>query len=111
MKVHQKGNITIIKDSNSDLETFVYNLTNQFKTLESQNLIIDISSYRGLNAKSVNIFLSLAKQYKKAKKSFVLVLEDLDFNKVSASINVVPSVQEAYDIIEMEEIERDLGFS
>jgi hypothetical protein len=110
MKVHQKGNITIIKDSNSDLDTFVTNLTNQYKTFEGQNLIIDLSACHGLNIKSVNVFLALAKQFKKAKKSFIIVLKDFDFNKVSASINVVPTVQEAHDIIEMEEIERDLGF-
>jgi hypothetical protein len=110
MKVHQKGNTTIIKDSNSNLDAFVVNLNNQIKTFEGQNLIIDLSAYHGLNVKSVNVFLALAKQFKKAKKSFIIVLEDFDFNKVSASINVVPTVQEAHDIIEMEEIERDLGF-
>jgi hypothetical protein len=40
----------------------------------------------------------------------VLVIADFDFNKVSHKINIVPSVQEAHDIIEMEIIERDLGF-
>ena len=35
---------------------------------------------------------------------------DIDFNAVPAQITVVPSTQEAHDIIEMEEIERDLGF-
>ncbi len=110
MKVHQKGNATIIKDSNNDFESFVTNLKNQYKTFESQNLIIDISTYRGLNTKSINVFLNMAKNHKKAKKSFVVVLEDFDYNKVAASINIVPTVQEAHDMIEMENIERDLGF-
>lgn len=110
MKVHQKGNATIIKDSNSNLDALVINLNNQIKTFEDQNLIIDLSAYHGLNVKSVNIFLALAKQFKKAKKSFIIVLEDFDFNKVPTSITLVPTVQEAHDIIEMEEIERDLGF-
>ena len=109
MKVTQKGNITIIKDTIDDLTILVTNMSNQYKTFESQNLIIDISNYRNLSMKEVNTFLPLSKLYKKAKKSFVIVIEDFDFNKAT-SITIVPSVQEAHDIIEMEEIERDLGF-
>jgi hypothetical protein len=52
----------------------------------------------------------LVKIQKKAKKSFVIVASDLDFNSVSDKLTVVPSLLEAHDIIEMEEIERDLGF-
>ena len=54
--------------------------------------------------------MPLAKQHKKLKKSFVVVAEGVDFNAVSAQLVVVPSNLEAHDIIEMEEIERDLGF-
>ncbi|MEG1239581.1 MAG: ribonuclease Z, partial [Flavobacterium sp.] len=32
------------------------------------------------------------------------------FDEVSEEIIVVPTLQEGFDIIEMEEIERDLGF-
>ncbi|HRA73336.1 MAG TPA: ribonuclease Z, partial [Flavobacterium sp.] len=46
----------------------------------------------------------------KAKKSFITVTSEPDFNAVSDKLAVVRSLQEAHDIIEMEEIERDLGF-
>jgi hypothetical protein len=39
-----------------------------------------------------------------------LVVNDFDFNKVPTSLAIVPTKLEAHDIIEMEEIERDLGF-
>ena len=55
-------------------------------------------------------FSDLAKMHKKNKKSFVVVADDIDFNNVPTSINTVPSLLEAHDIIQMEEIERDLGF-
>ena len=48
MKVTQKGNTTIVKDTNDDLTILVTNLTNQYKTFESQNLIIDISNHKNL---------------------------------------------------------------
>jgi hypothetical protein len=40
----------------------------------------------------------------------VLVTDSIDYNKVPSSITLVPTLLEAHDIIEMEEIERDLGF-
>ena len=36
--------------------------------------------------------------------------ENIDYNAVSSNLIVVPTLLEAHDIIEMEEIERDLGF-
>ena len=54
-------------------------------------------------------FEPLAVLQKKQKKSFVIVA-DIDFDEVSEEIIVVPTLQEGFDIIEMEEIERDLGF-
>jgi hypothetical protein len=38
------------------------------------------------------------------------VVSDIDYNAVPDTLTVVPSLLEANDIIEMEEIERDLGF-
>jgi hypothetical protein len=35
----------------------------------------------------------------------------LDYNAVPDTLTVVPSILEAHDIIEMEEIERDLGLN
>lgn len=40
----------------------------------------------------------------------IVVTDSVDFNKVPSYLNVVPSVLEAHDMIEMDEIERDLGF-
>ena len=40
----------------------------------------------------------------------MIVAENIDFNDVPASLLVVPTLLEAHDMIEMEEIERDLGF-
>lgn len=110
MKIDTINNTTIIKDSESDLPSLITNLNNQLVELIQQNTIIDISNYRYLTTKDFNTFFGISKAYKKAKKSLVIVVSDFDFDKVSDKINLVPTLQEAHDIIEMEEIERDLGF-
>jgi len=110
MKVDQKGHTVTIKDTQGDLNGFVEKVTQQFKTFEKQNIIIDLSADNNLSESDLKLFLPLSKQQKKAKKSFVIVVADLDFNSISDKLVVVPSLLEAHDIIEMEEIERDLGF-
>ena len=45
-----------------------------------------------------------------SKKSMIIISDAVDFDKVPNYLNVVPSVLEAHDMIEMDEIERDLGF-
>jgi hypothetical protein len=110
MKVDQKDHTTIIKDTQGDLASFLTKVTDQYKTFENQNLIIDLLSYETLSIEDLKLFLPLSKQHKKAKKSFVIVVSDFDFNALPEKITAVPSLLEAHDIIEMEEIERDLGF-
>lgn len=110
MKVDQKGHTVTIKDTQGDFNGFVEKVTQQFKTFEKQNIIIDLSADANLSENDLKLFLPLSKQQKKAKKSFVIVVSDLDFNSISDKLVVVPSLLEAHDIIEMEEIERDLGF-
>jgi hypothetical protein len=110
MKVDQKGHTVTIKDTQGDFNGFVEKVTQQFKTFEKQNIIIDLSLDSELTENDLKVFLPLVKLHKKAKKSFVIVACDLDFNAISDKLVVVPSLLEAHDIIEMEEIERDLGF-
>lgn len=110
MKVEQKGHTTIIKDTESSFEVFLNKLTEQYNSYKSVNLIIDITHDKSFEISNLKQFSDLASTHKKNKKSFVIVVEDIDFNKAPNSINTVPSLLEAHDIIEMEEIERDLGF-
>ena len=110
MKVDQKGHTTIIKDTQNNLEAFVEKINNAYNTFQGQNLILDISHDKAISNSDLAHFKDLAKSHKKAKKSMIIVTDTVDFNKVPNYLNVVPSVLEAHDMIEMDEIERDLGF-
>ena len=110
MKVDQKGHTVCIKDTQGDLVSFLLKVTHEYKSFEKHNIIIDIKMYKEVSVKELNSFLPLSKMHKKSKKSFVIVTSESDFNAVSAKLAVVRSLQEAHDIIEMGEIERDLGF-
>jgi len=110
MKVEQKGHTTIIKDTQGDLTAFLMKITHEHKTFQKSNLIIDLTGAKTISVKEMNAFLPLSKEHKKNKKSFVIVAEDFDFNEASDKLVIVPTRLEAFDMIDMDEIERDLGF-
>jgi hypothetical protein len=110
MKVEQKGHTVTIKDTQGDLVAFLMKVTHEYKSFEKYNIIIDVSHDKDLTIKQINNFLPLIKMHTKAKKSFVIVADGVHFTNVSQHITIVPSLLEAHDIIEMDEIERDLGF-
>ncbi|GAA4056308.1 ribonuclease Z [Flavobacterium chungnamense] len=110
MKVDQKGHTTIVKDTQGDVNSFIEKVTRDHNSFKSQNLILDITHDKNVTLKDIKLFSELSKTHKKGKKSFVIVADGIDFNAVPTKLIVVPSLQEAKDIIEMEEIERDLGF-
>ncbi len=110
MKVDQKGHTTIIKDTKNDIASFSTTIANEYHVFQGQNLILDISHDTTISNADLVHFKELAKNHKKAKKSMIIVTDAVDFDKVPNYLNVVPSVLEAHDMIEMDEIERDLGF-
>ncbi|MET0758901.1 MAG: ribonuclease Z [Flavobacterium sp.] len=110
MKVDTKGHTTIIKDTEGNIVAFLEKVTNQYGSFKDHNLILDISHDKTADVKAIKTFSDLSKKHKKGKKSFVIVAENIDFNAIPNSMLVVPTLLEAHDMIEMEEIERDLGF-
>ena len=66
------------------------------------NIIINLDNLNDINF--LTKIYNLLDLLKKNKKSLVVVSSDL----IDKQVNVVPTLTEAYDIIELEEIERDL---
>lgn len=110
MKVEQKGHTTTIKNTQYNTAEFYQKLSQAYANYKSNNLIIDLSFDKTITMADIKLFIELAKIHKKEKKSLVLVASDINYNDVPAKLTVVPTLLEAHDIIEMEEIERDLGF-
>ena len=110
MKVEQKGHTTIIKDTQANFTQFIVKLIQQHETFKNQNLILDVTHQENIDVDQLKEAKELINMHKKAKKSIVLVAENIDFNAIPKFLIIVPSLLEAHDMIEMDEIERDLGF-
>ena len=105
----REGNTTTILQENITLREFVKNLKRAYPKLKKDHLIINLFSFAQLGTGELLEFLDLSNQHRGANKSFVLVTNKVNYDDIPDEICVVPTLQEARDIIEMEDIERDLG--
>ncbi|OIQ18639.1 MAG: ribonuclease Z [Flavobacterium sp. MedPE-SWcel] len=110
MKVEEKGHTINIKDTQGDIASFLEKITSNYNSFKDHNIVLDLTQYATITLQEGLSFLSLSNKHREAKKSFVIVINDFDFNDAPEEMMIVPTLLEAHDVIEMEEIERDLGF-
>jgi len=104
----KRGNTTIVYQENIALKKFIENLNKSYKNIKNDHLIINLFSFSEITSNDILEFLQISNTHRAANKSFVLVTNKVEYDQVPDEICLVPTVQEANDIIEMEEIERDL---
>ena len=109
MKLESTSNSVRLYDFDTQINSVLDVIAAECQDYFEHNLIIDLSQYRDFKTKDLDLFKQMALQLKNNKKSFVIILKNIDFNKTPNFINVVPTLQEAHDLIELEIIERDLG--
>ncbi|MFD0836121.1 ribonuclease Z [Mariniflexile aquimaris] len=110
MIIDQDGTISIITQEKSTIIELVNKIQALYPKIQNNNIIITLSSLKALEVQDIVEFLELSSTHRATKHSFVIVSNQIDLDVVPEEIVVVPTIQEAYDIIEMEEMERDLGF-
>ena len=81
-----------------------------YERFKNDNIIVNLTTLNKVPLPDIVEFLQLSNKHRKAKHSFVIVTDKANLSETPDEIVVVPTLQEAYDIIEMEDIERDLGF-
>ena len=111
MKINAHDNFVVVKENSNDLENFVFLLKPLLPfQLKDKNLIIDLLDNKLMSLKDLLLFQNISDAHKEANKSFVIVNDALNANSLPEEIMVVPTLQEAEDMIEIEEIERELEF-
>ena len=102
------GNTTVVFQENVSLKKFVQNFREAFPRIQNDHLVINLFSFGKLSTSDLLEFLELSNRHRGAGKSFVLVTNAISYEHIPDEICVVPTLKEARDVIEMEEIERDL---
>ncbi len=100
---------TIITQEKSTIVELVSKLNETYSKFKNDNVIVNLAVLNQITVQDMIEFLDISKKHRHAKHSFVIVTDKADLNEMPDEIVVVPTLKEAYDIIEMEEIERDLG--
>ncbi len=110
MIIDKNGNISIITQEKATIIELVKKIEALYPKFENDNIIVHLSALEPVSLENIVEFLQISNTHRGHKLSFVLVNSKIDIDKTPDEIVVVPTLKEAYDIIEMEEMERDLGF-
>lgn len=110
MIIDQEENISIITQEKATVVELVKKIEALYPKFEKHNIIVKLSALGKITLEDIIEFLRLSNKHRAAKHSFVIVTDAINTNETPYEIIVVPTLKEAHDIIEMEEMERDLGF-
>ncbi len=111
MKISVNDKFTVLADDRGDVVAFADYLEHIVpKKFENDHLVIDLLPFADLELSQLLSFMKISTYHRSSKHSFVIVNDAVDVDEIPDELVVVPTFQEAADIIEMEEIERDLGF-
>lgn len=110
MKVEKKADYTHITVDEKSFSEFYSAYEKIEKQVSADHIIIEFSDNLNSTNEEISLFLKVSKLHQKQKTSFVIVSSSADVDDFPEDFNIVPTLGEAEDVIEMEAIERDLGF-
>ena len=109
MEVKKTALATIVICKKNTVDDFFVDFLKNYSNFKNENLIVDLSVVKGVKKESILLFLPSAKEHRKNGMSFVVVTSGIHADRLPEEFITAPTIREANDIIEMENIERDLG--
>lgn len=110
MVIEKKEKYTLISADENTFSDFYTSFLENEKLLEKEHLIVQISPKISTKKEDFLLFLSKSGQKKQNGTSFVIINEIVNVDDFPDDFNIVPTLIEAEDIIDMEAMERELGF-
>ncbi len=110
MQIKNSTSYILITPNESSITEFLNNFKKEYNSLNNNNLFINLTKLEPLKPVEVNKLLKWATQSRKLKKSFIIIIQNIVVDDVSEELICVPTLLEAKDTLEMEVIERNLGF-
>lgn len=110
MLINKEGNTTILTQEKLSIIELIKKINAIYNKIANDNLIMNLVSLGKLTNQDIIEFLEVSNRHRSSKHSFVIVSSKIDIDQAPEELVVVPTLQEAHDLIEMEEMERDLGF-
>ncbi len=117
-KIDTKEKFTVITplfaELNANVAEALWEAATEGIGLERGNTIVNMQQIQSADRDGVNDLASLQQHFSAAKKSFVLcavqpeVMTVIKNEDLEDGLNITPTLSEAYDIVQMEEMEREL---
>ncbi|WP_372744728.1 ribonuclease Z [Lutibacter sp.] len=110
MNFNKTDTYTLVKLTEESVTDFVANFKENYAQIADDNLIIDFSEKINTEIKDLLLLLKISSKHRTNGLSFVIICTGIEIDAIPEELNVVPTFTEALDILEMDAIERDLGF-
>lgn len=110
MKTEKKEKYILISSDENSFSSFHNSFLEALPNLDKEHIILYISDKINATKEDFLLYLSIAEQKKENGTSFVIVNKVINIDDFPDNLNIVPTLIEAEDILEMEAMERELGF-
>jgi hypothetical protein len=110
MVIDKKKNYTLISSDENSFSDFYMSFLKKGNGLDKESLILKIFCEINISKKDYLLLSNIAQQKKENGTSFVMVYSNINIDDFPENFNIVPTLIEAEDILEMEAMERELGF-
>lgn len=107
--MNRENNIICVPN-NESLMDFFNNFKKNYPEFLTKNVIVDLTKIKNIINSEIMLFHETAKAHLKKNTSFVIIYAHNNPDLLPDEIITVPTLLEAVDIIELDEISRDLGF-
>ena len=109
MNIEKKDNYTLVTPTQTSFDAFLKDLV--ISKFEKENLILNFLNSFEITTHQIDSFSEISQDKKENGTSFIIVASNIEIDDLQdETISVVPTVGEAEDTLEMDAIERDLGF-
>lgn len=110
MELIEKESYVLINTTEDVFVNFFTNFEESYSKLKEKHLIIQLSENLNIVEENILVFLKYAEQHQKGNATFIVITSKVDVDNFPETFNIVPTLKEAEDVLEMENLQRDLGF-
>jgi hypothetical protein len=103
------NNRVIVNFNDGVKNDFFIFFNNVYKEIIDKNIIIDFGEKNIFSSSFLNKLLNISISHQNLNLSFVIVSSLLNSESIPESLVCSPTLNEAKDLIEMDEMQRDLG--
>jgi len=109
-EIMNKEKNVIVEPNGESFADFLKRFKKDYPAMLNKNVVVNLNGIVLTSGTDLMNFYEFARKHAANRTSFVVVTQAADADLLPEDFNVVPTMVEAMDILEMDEISRDLGF-